>query len=467
VAVRPLIAFTHWNPSLPAPSRGSLLIVFLVVFIDLLGFGIVLPLLARYGEAYEASKGTLGLLMASFSAMQFIFAPIWGRLSDRIGRRPILMLGLAGSVIFYALFGLATTLGKDENYFGLGPLAWLFIARIGAGIAGATIPTAQAYIADVTDASNRGKGMALIGAAFGLGFTFGPLLASVFASADHNAAPSPYAGFLASGLSAVALLGAIFRLPESLHEGSRAGHREWLHVASLGRLRNSIVHACLIGAMFLATFAFAQFESTLSLLTELLGMAERQNFYVFAYLGFMLLLFQGLLVRRLMWRIGEQHMAVAGAALLAVGLALVAWAAEPARKEAAREAAVKAKSDAQMSQTSVDAPTAPSSSTPLWTLLGVLPIAVAGFSAINPALQSLLSLNTSAEAQGEILGVGQSASAIARILGPWLGITTFGKWVPAPYWSGAALMLLVAGLLATRKFHREPGPPVPVEVAHG
>lgn len=443
---------------MPAPSRGSLLIVFLVVFIDLLGFGIVLPLLARYGEAYEASKGTLGLLMASFSAMQFVFAPIWGRLSDRIGRRPVLMLGLAGSVVFYALFGLATTLTKDERLIGLGPLAWLFISRIGAGIAGATIPTAQAYIADVTDASSRGKGMALIGAAFGLGFTFGPLLASIFASGEANAAPSPYAGFLASGLSAVALIGAIFRLPESLHEGSRGGHRQWLDLGSLGRLRNSIVHASLIGAIFLATFAFAQFESTLALLTELLGMAERQNFYVFAYLGFMLMLCQGLFVRRLMPKLGEQKMAIAGAALLAIGLSLVAWAAEPARKEAAREAAAKTKSAATDTAAPESEPAVetPQSHASLWTLLGVLPFAVAGFSALNPALQSLLSLNTAAEAQGEILGLGQSASAIARILGPWLGITIFGKWVPAPYWSGAALMLLVAGFLSTRRFHRDP-----------
>src|SRR5437899_6598614 len=144
----------------PAGHRSTLFIVFLVVFIDLLGFGIVLPLLPLYavdfltplfpGEENRPFRGMmLGLLMSSFSAMQFLFAPLWGRVSDRIGRRPILILGLAGSTFFYTLFGYATSLGADGELFGLKVLPWLFICRIGAGIAWATIPTAQAYIADV------------------------------------------------------------------------------------------------------------------------------------------------------------------------------------------------------------------------------------------------------------------------------------------------------------------------------
>jgi DHA1 family tetracycline resistance protein-like MFS transporter len=149
------------GPAPRPPGRGSLLVIFLTVFIDLLGFGLVLPLLPLYGRqfAVDHSGLTLGLLMASFSAMQFVFAPLWGRLSDRIGRRPVLLVGLAGAVVFYTLFGLATVW---ESLVGL------FIARIGAGIAGATIPTAQAYIADSTTLEGRVKGMALIGAAFGL-----------------------------------------------------------------------------------------------------------------------------------------------------------------------------------------------------------------------------------------------------------------------------------------------------------
>jgi len=149
------------------PRRASLLVLFLTVFIDLLGFGIVLPLLPIYADQMTDAKWMVGVLMASFSAMQFLFSPLWGRISDRIGRRPVIMIGLAGSVVFYALFGYATW-AKD--------MTMLFVSRIGAGIAGATIATAQAYIADSTTMQGRTKGMALIGAAFGLGFTFGPLV---------------------------------------------------------------------------------------------------------------------------------------------------------------------------------------------------------------------------------------------------------------------------------------------------
>ena len=158
------------------PKKTTLLIVFVVVFIDLLGFGIVLPLLPRYGAHFDASRMQLGLLMAAFSAMQFLFAPIWGSLSDRIGRRPVLIVGLVGSTVAYLLFGIATGLGRHGVMLGIGVLPWLFVTRIAAGIAGATISTAQAVIADSTGSEGRGKGMALIGAAFGIGFTFGPLI---------------------------------------------------------------------------------------------------------------------------------------------------------------------------------------------------------------------------------------------------------------------------------------------------
>lgn len=415
-----------------APSRGSLLIIFLVVFIDLLGFGIVLPLLARYGEHFQASAATLGLLMASFSAMQFLFAPIWGRVSDRVGRRPILLMGLAASALFYAMFGFVTAREPGELLLGLTPLTWLFITRIGAGIAGATIPTAQAYIADSTDSKNRGKGMALIGAAFGLGFTLGPLLAIGFASHEKGAPPSPAAGYLASGLSALAFLAAILKLPESLKPGTQAGseHRRWLQMSSLKRSINNPVHRATLLAIFISTCSFAQLESTLSLVTDRLGMTERQNFYVFAYLGFMMLIFQGFIVRRLLPKLGEKTMAVGGGILMAAGLAAIGIAAG----------------------TATDAATTISSRDALLRLFLVAPISVAGFSALNPALQSLLSLNTAADEQGEVLGVGQSLSSLARIIGPLVGIPMLKQvGVQAPYWLATVLMLVAAGFLATLK----------------
>jgi DHA1 family tetracycline resistance protein-like MFS transporter len=397
--------------------KAGLLIIFVTVFIDLLGFGIVLPLLPRYGKHFEAGGWTLGLLMASFSAMQFIFAPIWGRVSDRVGRRPILILGLAGSTLFYALFGFATSLGNEGMFLGLGALTWLFITRIGAGIAGATIPTAQAYIADVTGPKDRAKGMALIGAAFGIGFTFGPLLGAAFVSAEVNAAPSPAPGYVASVLSGIALLSAIFVLPESLNKESVPVGRRWFDAASFRYALSRPSVGLILATMFISTFAFAQFETTLSLLTEHLGLAERSNFYVFAYIGLILTISQGFLVRRLVPKIGEYRMCLLGAALMVAGLVLIGVSG-------------------QQSQ--------------LTMLYCVLPISVVGFSAMTPSLQSLLSLRTDASQQGGILGFGQSMSAMARILGPIVGIKLFDIDLGFPYWFAAGVMavalLMVLGL---------------------
>ena len=397
-------------------KRSPLLIIFVTVFIDLLGFGIVMPLLPRYGKFFGADKLTLGLLMASFSAMQFLFAPLWGRLSDRIGRRPVLLLGLAGSTVFYGLFGVATALGADTDLLGLSALPWLFLTRIGAGIAGATIPTAQAYIADSTGPESRGKGMALIGAAFGIGFTFGPLLGSLFAAKSLAAPPSPAVGYIASGLSALAFVWALLRLPESLKPESVSTRASWWHVKSLGRALKQPSIGLLLLTIFLTTFAFAQFESTLSLLTQHFGLADDQNFYVFAYVGFVLTLSQGVLVRRLSPRLGEFRMSLIGTLLMTVGLILIG---------------------------------AISNQKSTGLLFAVLPISVMGFSALTPSLQSLLSLRSGVDEQGEMLGVGQSMSALARILGPVAGLSLLrvGEQRPAlgvalPYWVGASLMLV-------------------------
>ncbi len=235
----------------------------------------------------------LGLLMASFSAMQFIFSPIWGRVSDLVGRRPILILGLAGSTASYAVFGIASSLEPSKPLLGFFPLTWLFIARIGAGIAGATISTAQAYIADKTSPQERARGMALIGAAFGIGFTFGPLVGAACVSSDPSAPPSPAAGYVASSLSGVALLWAIFLLPESLRPGSSPSRGGWFLLSNLKAAVQRPSIALILASMFFTTFAFAQFETTLALLTKALGLADKANFYVFAYIGAILTVSQG------------------------------------------------------------------------------------------------------------------------------------------------------------------------------
>jgi DHA1 family tetracycline resistance protein-like MFS transporter len=447
-----------------APRKSALLIIFLTVFIDLLGFGMVLPLLPIYGQHFAEMHGfteqqtglVVGLLMSSFSAMQFLFLPIWGRLSDRYGRRPIVIIGLAGSTFFYAMFGLATMWRS---------LAGLFITRIGAGIAGATISTAQAFIADCTGKNERAKGMALIGAAFALGFTVGPVLGGAALLAGGEAATSPWPGFLAAALSGGALLLAIFRLPESLSRDSESAARSLFDRRGLQAALARPSIGLLLLASFVAVFSFANFESTLSLqikqmvgsdrdhdfaerledsleaapattenapadamrpihsapLAKLIAMgkslgyreADKLTLFVvlatFAYLGIILTLAQGFLVRRLSGRISEGAMATGGAVTAILGFVLLAVAAE--------------RNDFTL-------------------LLEAMALEVVGFAFVNPSLQSLLSRRSDPREQGSILGLGQSMTSLARIMGPVFGVSLFARRQDFPYWAATGLMVL-------------------------
>lgn len=385
---------------------GSLLVIFLTVFIDLLGFGMVLPLLPVYAKSFSVSQTgwEIGALMSVFSLMQFVFAPLWGRLSDRIGRRPVLMIGLAGSVAFYGLFGLASTWQS---------LLWLFIARIGAGAAGATIPVAQAYIADTTSLKTRAKGMALIGAAFGLGFTFGPLLAwgaLRYGTSDEAVATSPWPGYLAAILSAGALLLAMVLLPESLpKEKRRLANWFFFDLDAL----SSALAAPTIGALLLTSFisvvSFGGFETTLSLMLEgTFGFDRQQVPLYFAFIGLVLTMAQGFLVRRLSGVVPEMVMAATGACVTILGFLLLTLSVA--------------------SQT-------------LWQLMLASAIEVTGFAMMTPSLQSLISRRSDPARQGGILGISQGTSAIARIVGPLFAVPLFYAWPPAPYYVAIGLML--------------------------
>ncbi len=410
-------------------SRSALLIVFLVVFIDLFGFGLVLPFLPRIAREFisgdEKSIGTgvvLGALMASFSAMQFIFAPLWGRTSDRVGRRPILLLGLASSVVFYTLFGFASMLGR-EGMREIG-LVLLFVARIGAGIAGATISTAQAVIADSTTPEGRSRGMALIGAAFGIGFFFGPLLGFGALYFFPGFAGGP--GFLAAGFSFVSLLLGLALLPETVRPGSSHGRRKLVDFEGIRTALRVPGVGTLILIFFVSTVAFATFEPTLALLTQMraIGFNDRNNFLVFAYVGLVLALAQGLLYRRLALRVPELTFMWMGALLMMVGLGAVgaiAWSAETVAE--------------------------PSTSY-IVVLLAVLAVAIIGFAFMVPSVQALISRLSDPAKQGEILGVNQSANAISRILGPAVGMPLFSLTTnhTLPY-IFSAILLLIAALL--------------------
>lgn len=376
-----------------APRKASLAVIFLTVFIDLLGFGMVIPLLPIYAKDFAEHLGleeghvrvgvVIGLLMSSFSFMQFLCAPLWGRLSDRIGRRPVLMIGLGSSVVFYTLFGFATVWKS---------LAMLFASRIGAGIAGATISTAHAYIADVTSKENRAKGMALIGAAFGLGFTFGPLF-GFLAVPSGQGDPGPGPGYAAAGLSSIALALAYFKLPESLRPDSQAARRHWFDRQGLAEALATPAVGLLLLAIFVCVFSFANLESTLSLI---LANAEggfafsfRQVCLTYAFIGITLAIVQGGIVRRIAGRVSEPVLASTGTLVEIAGFIVLTQAA-----------------------------TRPS----LPLMLTGLAIVVSGFAFMTPSLNSLLSRWSDPTKQGGILGIGQSVSSLARILGPLAGV---------------------------------------------
>jgi DHA1 family tetracycline resistance protein-like MFS transporter len=392
----------------PPPSRGSLLVIFLTVFIDLLGFGMVLPLLPIYADTLGVDKHgvELGLLMASFSAMTFLFSPLWGRLSDRVGRRPVLMIGLLGSAVFYALFGLATVWQS---------LVWMFIARIGAGIAAATIPTAQAYIADSTPLAGRAKGMALIGAAFGLGFTFGPLLgyaALAYAKNQADVGTSPWPGYAAAILSAAAFLLAALLLPESLRrDKSNQGHAG--HALFNARAWSTALSTPTIPAILLTSFvsvvSFGAYETTLSLLlkSDAFAFSFQNVLLYFAFVGFTLSIAQGVLVRRMAGRVSEYLMASAGAVVTILGFLLLAVASHAER---------------------------------LPLLVAASTVEVIGFSLMTPSIQSLISRRSDPASQGSILGVSQSVSALARVVGPVIAIPLFKQNATFPYWASAVMM---------------------------
>jgi MFS transporter, DHA1 family, tetracycline resistance protein len=371
-----------------------LIIVFVTVFIDLLGFGIIIPLLPFYAETFGATAFTVGLLATSFSLMQFIFAPIWGRLSDRVGRRPIILLGLLGSCLSYLAFGMASTLTA------------LFAARIFAGIAGANIPTAQAVVADLTTPENRAKGMGMVGAAFGLGFIFGPAIGG-FLSRYGYSVPA----FFASGVSLANFAAAWFLLPETLKPEHRAVER----VGRIDALRSALARPhlpLLLVIGFLVVAAFSAFESTFALFAERsYGFHASSIGYVFAFVGIVLVIVQGFLVGKVVKRIGEHHIVPASLAIVAIGLLMI-----PATQSVAA----------------------------LLVANGVMAVGM-GFN--SPSLMSLVSRYSAAEDQGGVMGLTQSLNSLARIVGPlWGGFAFDHLGIGMPYITSAAVMGIAAAL---------------------
>jgi MFS transporter, DHA1 family, tetracycline resistance protein len=374
------------------------------VFIDLVGFGIVLPLLPLYADRFGASGTQIGILVLSYSAAQLLLAPIWGALSDRFGRRRILIVGLLGSAVSYLVFAYA------------GSVAILLLSRIMAGVGGANIPVAQAYVADLTPPEKRAGYMGLIGAAFGLGFIFGPVLAGVLAPI----APE-LPGLAAAGLCAGNAVLAVFFLPESRpsrNDGELGTATPARVGALLGQVRQfrAVLARRDLSAILLLTLlfttAFSFMHPTFPLFaSERFGLAAREVGWLFAYLGLVSALVQGLLVRVMVARMGEEWVVRRAALPFVAGFLLIAWA-----------------------------PAVP------YLLLGLALLAL-GFGGTLPALVSLLSQSASREVQGGSLGVGQSVGAMGRIVGPLIAGILWDLAGPAwPY-------LIAAGIAGIAGIH--------------
>lgn len=411
-----------------------MMIVFLVVFIDLLGFGIVLPMLPLIAQSYlgavikyEFAIGPLnGLLLSSFSLMQFLFAPMWGRFSDRVGRRPILLIGLVGSVIFYSVFGYAASL-PAEQYAALALLLF-YVARFGAGISGATIATAQAVIADSTPPEKRKHGMALIGAAFGIGFTFGPLIGAgcMWISDHYSVVGKELIGYTAAGLSLIALVLGFFLLPETrFFTDAPPAQRRLLDFSAIQfALRNAAIGPVIL-TFFLSTLGFSMFEATLAVyLADTFQFPQRTVFQIFAYVGVSLIIAQGLLYRRLASRLSEITFMAIGIVFMALGVVMLG--------------SISFSVSAGLTETTAH------------TLLFVaLTAAVVGFAFLTPSAQALISRRTPDDRQGEVLGINQSSSAMARIIGPILGMTLYTSTEGhlLPYFFGGAIIIIMLPIL--------------------
>jgi DHA1 family tetracycline resistance protein-like MFS transporter len=380
------------------------LILFVIVFVDLVGFGLVIPLLPFFAERHGAAPETVTLVMATYSAAQLFAGPFWGRLSDRYGRRPILLASLAGSVVSYLWLGFA-----DQLWM-------LFAARAVQGAMAGNIAAAQAYIADVTSPENRARGMGLIGAAFGLGFILGPAIGGALAGADPNAPDVHLPFLLGAGLSALAFLGTLLFLKESLDPATRRAPtkgRLAAIAAVFGRPRLRL----LILLYFVVIFAFAGMETTFAMWAKRqFGWGPEPVGYLFAFVGILSATMQGGLIGRLTKRFGEERVVVAGNVSIVAGLALM----------------------------------------PLAVTVPLLVVATSllalGLGMTQPALNSLISRQAGSHEHGEVMGVSQSTGSFARIVGPaFAGFLFGGLGRNAPYVAGA-LIMAGAVLLALRFF---------------
>ena len=378
------------------------LVLFLSVFIDLIGFGLIVPLLPFYAEYFGAGPQVVTLVVATYSLMQFICIPFWGNLSDRFGRRPIILASIAGSGLSYLLFAFANSLWM------------LFAARAFSGAMGSTIAVAQAYMADITTPENRAKGMGLIGAAIGGSFALGPAIGGILAGSDPENLNFQLPFFAAASLSLVALVFAIFALPESRSSDAVAENRQKSKkgLSALIAASKNFQVLLFISILFLVGIAFSGIESVFTLWTKReLNWGPEQNGYLFMLVGIVGIVVQAGLIGTLTKRFRESRLMISGLVFLGMGLVLIPFSNN-------------------LGQLLVG-----------WMFVGI------GIAIFRPTSNSLLSQSASPERLGITLGAAQSAFALSRIIGPiWAGFvfSVFGRdW---PFFSGAILLLVAVAI---------------------
>jgi multidrug resistance protein len=375
--------------------RSPLILIFLTVFIDLIGFGIVIPVLPLYARDFGASELTNGWLVGIYSAMQFLAGPLLGRLSDRVGRRPVLLMSLIGTAVGFFIMGAAQT------------LLWLFIARIIDGISGGNIATAQAYIADITAPEERSKSMGMIGAAFGLGFIFGPAIGGLL---THFSISAPF--YFAGILAAVNALLVWWRLPESLSREHRLNPEK--PASLLQVLKHGWNLPLLMACSFFSITGFSMMTTNFALFTsERFGYDARHTGYLFAFVGIIGVLMQGGILRRVLKHYSEKQIAATGCVLLALGLLLLPLSSGTA------------------------------------TLLCFTAVVAMGNSFVMPTLNGLASQSADRQWQGRVIGLMQSAGSLGRWVGPFLAGWLLSKdaahpgiYGRTPFWAAAAILII-------------------------
>jgi DHA1 family tetracycline resistance protein-like MFS transporter len=377
-------------------NRSPIFVLFVTIFIDLLGFGLIIPILPIFALELQATSLQIGVIAGIYSLMNFVFAPFWGTLSDKIGRRPVMLISIFITMLAYVFFAFTSSLW------------FLIISRIFAGIGSANISAAQAYISDITEPKDRAKNMGLIGAAFGLGFIFGPP-AGGFLKSLSGAGSVTLVGYFAATLCALNWLLAYAFLPESMKEKQHTKKFRFKPVADLIiELKKPIIRE-LFTINFLFITSFAMMQVTLAILwIEHYLLNEKQVGFVFMFMGLSSAIVQGGLVGILNKRFGEKQLLLMGAISMAIGLFSI--------------------------------PFVPVSYF-LLQLISIIFIAFAN-GCITPAISSLISQTADKFEQGQVLGMNQSFGSLARVIGPILGGVLYDMHFGLPYIGGACIMII-------------------------